>query len=720
MWKRSQFVLLLVAAAFGIGLAHAQVTINSRTSLLIDPREPGPIQKAAHELASDMVNVFGQPVRWASEPSRASATTICIAFSHNVPSGVIRPSGWETLRLQTVANPWPGSPVRQAIVLTGSDVLGTIYAIYQFSQQFLGVDPFYWWTDNLPAHRALITIPDKFYERQGPPTFRYRGWFINDEDLLTGWKPGNREGTGISLEVWNRIFEALLRLKGNMIIPGTYIFPYEPEVRAAAERGLMITQHHDEPLGVNVYRWPEQQPYTFDLLEKAWKCAVSQYPKNLQIVWTVGLRGRYDRPFWLDMPDVPPTAEGRAALIQKAIETQIRIVKQEWPHPNPHFIMNTWMEGSRMMRSGVLKVPPGVTLVWADDGGGLIQDEGQIAKGEGVYYHTAVIGGNANNFTERVPVARIQRELGRAARAGATEYLLLNTADIRPVAMTTRAVMELAWDAQPWTSTGHDEALDYLHRWSREEFGAAAAPFLVQYYQDYFHAPARFGTKPDDIMGDTFYAILGRVLLWRILKGETGSPLEFPKYGNVKSYLENPPKLIRICEQADQRWQKAALLAKQAEALVPPGRREFFQAHVLTELDLHIHGNRMLIKFAQAATPGTVPSTQLRDVQTAISELGAVHQALIKADYGKWEGFYTRGDGFVNFPLTLALAHTCVRKLEGKEFSPADRLTLKRALVRLTANTSSVFISMKEYQDNQRVQFCEPSKSDLSGVFGIK
>jgi len=711
MWKKSEFVLLLLALTLGVAAAHAQVIINSQTSLLIDPREPGPIQKAARDLASDMHNVFGRPVRWASQPSRASATTICIAFSYNLPKGVTRPSGWEVLQMETIANPWPGSPVRKSIVLTGSDVLGVIYAIYQFSHQFLGVDPFYWWTDSLPAHRARVAISEKFHERQGP-TFRYRGWFINDEDLLTGWRPGNRDGTGISLKVWNRIFEALLRLKGNMIIPGTYIFPYEPEVRAAGERGLMIAQHHDEPLGVNVYRWPEQQPYTFNLLEKVWRCAVIQYPKNLQVVWTVDLRGRYDHPFWRDMPNVPPTAEARAALIEKAVETQIKIVKEEWPHPHPQFVMNTWMEGSRMMRSGVLKVPPGVTLVWADDGGGLIQDGGLIGKGEGVYYHTAVIGGNANNFTERVPVARIQRELGRAVRAGATQYLLLNTADIRPVVMTTRAVMKLAWNAKPWTSPDHDEALDYLDRWCREEFGAAAAPLLVQYYQDYFHAPARYGKKPDAIMGDTFYAILGRVLLMRIFKGDTSSPLEFPKYAKVKSYLEDPPTLIRICEQADQRWQRAALLAQKAETLVPANRRKFFQSHILTQLDLHIHGNRMLIKLAQAATPGTASSAQLRDVHAAILELGAVRQALDKADYGKWAGFYTRGDGFVNFPLTLALARTCERKLEGKALLSADHLTLKQALVRLTANTSSVFKAMKAYQDGQRVQFCKSWRSN--------
>ena len=45
-----------------------------------------------------------------------------------------------------------------------------------------------------------------------------------------------------------------------MIIPNTFLFPYEPHVRTAGERGLMISQHHGEPLGLNVYQWPNDVP----------------------------------------------------------------------------------------------------------------------------------------------------------------------------------------------------------------------------------------------------------------------------------------------------------------------------------------------------------------------------------------------------------------------------------------------------------------------------
>ena len=187
-------VVCVLLAVLCAATARGQIAVNSRTTLLIDPREPAPIQKAAHDLASDMTKVFGRAPHWADSPAQASSTTICIAFSHNLPRGVSKPVGWEALRIQADRDPWPKSHVTHVVVLTGSDVRRVTYAIYQFSQQFLGVDPLYWWTDHEPRRRTVVSVPDRFVETS-KPTFRYRGWFINDEDLLTGWRPGTANGT---------------------------------------------------------------------------------------------------------------------------------------------------------------------------------------------------------------------------------------------------------------------------------------------------------------------------------------------------------------------------------------------------------------------------------------------------------------------------------------------------------------------------------------------
>ncbi len=685
-------------------LCAAQIVLTSASTVLLDPGEPHPVQKAAKDLAADLEKVFGKPVRVVHRPADAAATTICVALAHNLPAAVEKPSGHEVLRIQTARDPWPGAPVRQAVVLTGSDVRGAIYAIYQFSQEFLGVDPLYWWTDHdpevgrplrprrarlqrrRPARRTEVRLRENFSESQGPPAFRYRGWFINDEDLLTAWKPGTADGAGIALEVWDRLFEAILRLKGNMVVPGTFLFPDEPQVRAAGERGLVISQHHIEVVGTNTYRWPEDKPYSFasapELMVAAWTRAVKQYQPNQEVVWTLGYRGRHDRPFWTDDKNAAATDPERARLIRAAIDRQMEIVRRE--RPQPYFLMNAWQEAVPFIRQGLLRIPDGVTLVWPDNGHGLIRDEGSIAKGQGVYYHTAMYNRRANQLTEMVPIERLHRELGRAIRSGATEYLLDNTSDTRPVLMTTRALMELAWDGKGDPS--------YLLKWSREEFGAEAAPMLDAYYKAYFEAPARYGEAEHETMGDNFYHTLARDLLVRLITGDTAAPNPlFPKvtdFGRYASWLAD------ICRQADPRWVKAQQLAEKARPLVPAARRNFFQAHVLTQLAIHLHSNRMLLDLAEAARDGSA-SGKSEKTAAAIVELERVLEALHAAEYGKWAGFY-QGDLFVNVRHSLAMARAYRDKLEGKPL-PSD--------VPLAVRAADPYVTLKAYQRDQRVQF---------------
>jgi hypothetical protein len=78
---------------------------------------------------------------------------------------------------------------RSALVATGADMRGAIYAAYALSEQLLGVDPWYFWTDHEPAFKGTVEVPEGFSHRFGPPTFEYRGWFINDEDLLSVFAP---------------------------------------------------------------------------------------------------------------------------------------------------------------------------------------------------------------------------------------------------------------------------------------------------------------------------------------------------------------------------------------------------------------------------------------------------------------------------------------------------------------------------------------------------
>jgi len=650
----SLFAFLLVCAA--PLPAAGTFAIDANTNIYVNPSQPGPVQKAAQDLASDMRKVFGRPVQIVHDPARAHATTLWISSGSGLPAGVQKPSGWEKLHIQVVNHPGAGSPAVHAVVLTGSDMRGTIYAIYQFSQQFLGVDPLYWWTDHQPRRRTSVMLSDGLSETQGP-TFKYRGFFINDEDLLTGWAPGRK--TGISLKVWNKIYETILRLKGDMVCPGTWIFPDDAQIKLAGERGLIITQHHAIPLGLNVARWPKGVPYNYtthpEILDRAWRDAVREYPPGVEVLWTVGLRGLSDVSYASSDPAVRGNNKALGRLISKAIASQIRIVRAV--HPNAKFITNLWQEGARLVQQGDLSIPPEVHKVWADNGYGYPQDKGEAAAGQGVYYHVAMMNGRANQLTEMVPVERIYSQLGRYIKAGATHYLLLNTSDIRPVLMTAEAVMNVGWSGVPTAGAAGDKA--YYHAWASREFGEKAATRMANVYEDYFEAPAHFG-HPEREYGDNFYHSEARrmMLTYMIDSPLYSIPSQAPKWvqprifgsqisdASSKEWLSRAVKReIQQCGDAQPRWDAVWKKALAAEPLVSPDRRPFYRASVLAMIAINRQSNQALFQVASAiqeAQAGKMAEAR-GSAQRALQALNSIQQAEAAAEYGKWKNWY-RGD----------------------------------------------------------------------------
>ena len=91
---------------------------------------------------------------------------------------------WEAFTSQVVNDPVPGTA--RALVIAGSDARGTIFGIYDVSEQ-IGVSPWYFWTDTPPkvSKEHYVVAAKKV---QGSPSVRYRGFFLNDEQpALTGW-----------------------------------------------------------------------------------------------------------------------------------------------------------------------------------------------------------------------------------------------------------------------------------------------------------------------------------------------------------------------------------------------------------------------------------------------------------------------------------------------------------------------------------------------------
>ncbi|HTV09997.1 MAG TPA: glycosyl hydrolase 115 family protein [Candidatus Aquilonibacter sp.] len=652
---------VLAQATGGVGAQGGRgVVVNGRTAIVLSADAKGPVRLAAEDLASDMQKVFGVKPRIDASVGDASGSAIVVSEAEGA-----RPAESFAIRVAEDGG-------KRVVRLEGADMRGEIYAIYEFSQEFLGVDPMYYWTDNEPAKRSEVVLAAGTDKEFPAPVFKYRGWFPNDEDLLTGWAPD--EKTGIAPAVWEKIDETILRLKGNIVVPGTWNFPDEQEMRIAGERGLILTQHHAMPLGVNVARWPKDVPYNYsthpEILERAWTDAVAVVPKDQEVLWSVGLRGLSDVSYASMDPSVVGNDKRLGMLISKAIDEQMKIVRARFP--DAHFVTDLWQEGSRLEQEGYLKIPPEVTLVWADTGYGDPQDNGLVSAGQGIYFHVAMMNGHANQLTEMVPVETIYEQLGRYQKAGATAYFLVNTSDERPVVMTTRAVMDAVWE-------GADKKTpdEFYKEWITEEFGAKAVPALTEFYKAYFAAPAlvqpfhlppgmanRLGAPPPPEekihftrwYGDQLYHTEGReLMLQTILQTPIVSvPSQAPKwelpryltrYGGADWTDTTAKREIVACGEAQPRWDAVWKMAVADESVVSASRRNFYNMAVLTMAATNRDSNQMLLDVSHAVEDlkaGDKTKAE-GEAQSAVAAMNHLLTTRKSAEYGKWKNWY-RGD----------------------------------------------------------------------------
>ncbi len=685
-------VLLLLAVLPAYAAPVAAVTIDSSVTIVESAQESGPVRRATQDLLADFGKVFGNAPKLAERLEDAGPVAILIAERSRIPAGVQCAAATETEAFAfSITGAGVGPTHQRVVCLTGADMRGTIYAIYQFSESWLGVDPMYLWTDKQPVKRSSITLPAEFSKVYPKPVFRYRGFFPNDEDQLTGWIPAAKgEQTGISLKVWDNVYETTLRLKGNMVVPGTWIFPDDAQVYAATERGLIVNQHHAIPLGVNVARWPRDVPYNFsthpEILERAWTNAVAAYKPGQEILWSVGLRGLSDSSYASLDPSVRDNDPLLGTRINDAIREQMKIVRAKYP--DAKFVTDLWQEGARLTQKGYIKIPPEVTLVWADTGYGDMQDGGKVAAGQGAYFHVAMMNGNANQLTEMVPVSVIHSELGRYIKAGATAYILVNTSDIRPVAMTTRALMETAWGGVP--SGVPPEAGDadgaFYKRWAAEEFGAKSADALSALYKEYFAAPSErtsFGAPGLTSAGNAppppprlsnvkreegdqhYHSEIRRLILDELSEHQViAIPSQSPKWTlprvmpvfDAQQHKALLAHDIAECEEAQPRWDAVWNHAVAAKDLIEPDRREYYQAAVLTMISINRESNRALLLTARALSDAEAGQTDKARSETdeALHALEAAQHEMAAAEYGKWKNWY-RGDWLTGVARTHEL-----------------------------------------------------------------
>ena len=208
------------------------VSDGRAAAIFVAPTDFKVAQIAARDLATDIELVTdAKPLVQTTESDLSGPVVLVGTLGHNVVIDKLVQNGkltvnqlrgrWESFLIATVRNPLPN--VSLGLVIVGSDRRGTAYGVFELSHA-IGVSPWYWWADVAPAHRKNLFVRAGM-RRAGPPSVKYRGIFLNDEDWgLQPWaaKTFEPERGDIGPKTYGRICELLLRLKANTLWPAMH------------------------------------------------------------------------------------------------------------------------------------------------------------------------------------------------------------------------------------------------------------------------------------------------------------------------------------------------------------------------------------------------------------------------------------------------------------------------------------------------------------------
>ena len=376
---------------------------------------------------------------------------------------------WEKFTTQVVENPFKG--IKKALVIAGSDKRGTIYGIYDLSNQ-IGASPWYYWAD-VPIRKQseLHVLPG--IHSQGEPKVKYRGIFINDEaPALSGW--AFEKFGGFNSKFYDKVFELILRMKGNYLWPamwGRMFYVEDPQNAVLAdEYGVVMGTSHHEPLTKAHAEWGKSNgKWDFNTNSEAlinfWKDGIKRMG-NKETIVTVGMRGDGDEPM----------TEGTAiGLLENIVKTQRNIITEVTKKPAEE-TPQMWALYKEVQDyyDKEMTVPDDITLLLCDDNWGNIRKLPELdAKprkgGYGIYYHYDYVGGPRNyKWINTNQIERVWEQMDLAYQYGVDKIWIVNVGDIKPMEFPIEFFLDMAWNPEKFNAGNLEQ---YYVNWTKENFG---------------------------------------------------------------------------------------------------------------------------------------------------------------------------------------------------------------------------------------------------------
>ena len=494
--KKIFFVSMALLSSLGMSAADQFVSFqkgdllinrDNKVEIYMDANDCKGVSYAANALVKDIIKVSGSKTVLTSDAGlkdkdAAGKPTILVGtIGHSAAiDQLIRQKRINGNLLKGKREKFIITVVDGQLVIAGSDRRGTIYGIYELSQQ-MGVSPWYDWADVPVVHHDSIFVNKGVYT-DGEPAVRYRGIFLNDEaPCLTSWVK-NTYGTDYGdHRFYQRVFELVLRLRGNMMWPamwGWAFYADDPEnEKTADEMGVVMSTSHHEPMARNHQEYARNRkgwgPWNYqknkENLQKFFREGIERMKGTEQIV-TIGMRGDGDEA----MSD-----EADTRLMTNIINDQRKIIanvtgKKASETPQ---VWALYKEVLDYYDKG-MKVPDDVTLLLCDDNWGNVRrvpnaKERKHKGGWGLYYHVDYVGAPRNSKMLNVtPVQNPWEQLTLAYENGIDRLWILNVGDLKPMEYPISQFMDIAWNPHKYAV---NQITNHTRDWCAQQFGEEQA-----------------------------------------------------------------------------------------------------------------------------------------------------------------------------------------------------------------------------------------------------
>lgn len=418
---------------------------------------------------------------------------------------------------------------KNVLVIAGSDKRGAAYGMFYISQK-MGVSPWVFWADAVPKKKEEIVFDQKIETISKEPSVRYRGFFINDEQPCFGnWAKEKFGSSKPTPELYEHIFELLLRLKGNYIWPAMWRSDFSMDhfenALLADEMGVIVGASHHEPCcrsGGEFQTLRKTHPeygteWSFlsnaEGISKFWRDGLLRN-KDCESLITIGMRGEFDSYL---MPE-DATLEDNINVLKAAITEQKKLIAEcvEAKHPQ---LLAIYKEVEDYYQGD--ENTPGLKdwdvirddiMMLCDDNFGHVrtlpnEEERKHPGGFGMYYHFDYYGGPVSYlWINSTPLAKIWEQMTMCYEYGVRDAWIVNVGDIKNQELPLSYFLDLAYDFDSWGSAAPNTTLHYTKQWL-QNLGFIEEKYegLEQVVEEYTRWNGM--CRPEVLKADTYHAV---------------------------------------------------------------------------------------------------------------------------------------------------------------------------------------------------------------------